>query len=96
MLKKKNAPNRGAHLFIGITEDYDFFFDFLFFSLFQRVSAAFLAISDRCSLVSAFALALPPFRPPKRPSATAAGFLPSSGSGSGFSFVASSTMLLAS
>src|SRR2546423_15196113 len=37
-------------------------------------SAAFLAIFDRSCFDRAFALALPPFRPPSRPSATAAGF----------------------
>ncbi|MGO8945074.1 MAG: hypothetical protein ACLQJ7_15545, partial [Syntrophobacteraceae bacterium] len=36
--------------------------------------AAFLAISLRCSGVSFSALALPPLRPPRLPSSTAAGF----------------------
>jgi len=48
---------------------------------FQRAAAAFFAISDRCSAVSFAALAAPPFAPPSRPSATAAGFFPASGSG---------------
>jgi len=42
---------------------------------FHRASAARRAISDRCSAVSFWALALPPTSPPRRPSATAAGFL---------------------
>jgi hypothetical protein len=45
----------------------------------DRVGAAFLAISLRCSLVSFLARAGPPFLPPSRPSSTAAGFLPSGG-----------------
>jgi len=40
-------------------------------------TAAFLAISDRCSGVSLAALAFPPFWPPSLPSSTAAGFFPS-------------------
>ncbi len=42
--------------------------------------AAFEAISLRCFLLSAFARAAPPFFPPSFPNATAAGFLPLSGS----------------
>jgi hypothetical protein len=50
---------------------------------FQRASAALFALSDRSALLSFFALAGPPFRPPSRPSATAAGFFfPGLGSGS--------------
>jgi P63C domain len=49
----------------------------------QRVCAAFRAETDRCSGVSFCARAFPPFNPPRRPSATAAGSLPSSFSGSG-------------
>jgi hypothetical protein len=42
---------------------------------FQRVAAAFRAISFRFLADSAAALAFPPFSPPSRPSITAAGFL---------------------
>ena len=45
------------------------------------ILAPSLAISRRLSRVSLLALALPPFNPPKRPSATAAGFLPLIGGG---------------
>src|SRR5713101_8016934 len=41
--------------------------------LFHRVLAAFLAISDRFFADSLAALALPPLRPPRRPSSTARG-----------------------
>src|SRR5579883_991221 len=44
----------------------------------QRAAAAFWAISRRFFGVKLRALAAPPFLPPIRPSATAAGFLPSS------------------
>jgi len=44
----------------------------------QRASAARRALSDRCSAVSRAARARPPFSPPLRPSATAAGSLPPS------------------
>lgn len=47
----------------------------------QRALAAFLADSLRCSGVSLLALALPPFRPPKRPRATAAACLSTEDSG---------------
>src|SRR6266704_1674085 len=47
-----------------------------YFFLFHRARAALSAISDRCFGDKFAALALPPFMPPKRPSATAAGFLP--------------------
>jgi hypothetical protein len=47
----------------------------------QRVNAAFLAISRRFSSESFLALALPPFKPPSLPSATAAGFLAGAGDG---------------
>src|SRR4051794_6354808 len=47
--------------------------------LLHRACAAFLAISLRCSFVSFLARASPPFLPPSRPSATAAGFLPLGG-----------------
>ena len=57
----------------------------------HRAAAAFFAISDRCSGVNFAARAFPPFLPPKRPRATAAGFFPSSESA-----VASATMLAAS
>jgi hypothetical protein len=51
---------------------------------FHRASAARRAISDRCSAVNFCALALPPTKPPRRPSDTAAGFLCFSGSASGW------------
>ena len=41
---------------------------------FQRARAAFLAMSERRFALRLAALALPPFDPPSRPSATAAGF----------------------
>lgn len=41
----------------------------------QRARAAFRALFSRCSGVNFLARAFPPFRPPNRPSATAAGFL---------------------
>lgn len=41
----------------------------------HRLVAAFRAISERCSGVSAFARAFPPFSPPSFPSRTASGFL---------------------
>ena len=47
---------------------------FLFFALAQRASTAFRANSRLCSGVRRAVLALPPFRPPKRPRATAWGF----------------------
>jgi hypothetical protein len=46
----------------------------------QRAAAAFFAISRFRSGVSLAARAFPPFFPPSRPRATAAGFFPSSGS----------------
>jgi hypothetical protein len=49
----------------------------------HRVFAAFLAMAIRSDLVSASARAAPPLAPPSFPSATAAGFLPASLSGSG-------------
>src|SRR5260370_30630898 len=54
---------------IGRSDDYDG----VFFA--HRARAAARAISDRCSLVSFLARAMPPFRPPNRPSSTAAAFL---------------------
>ena len=63
--------------------------------LFHLALAAFFAISERCSLVSFSALALPPFFPPRRPSSTAWGFLSEGTSSRGNSAVARSTMLLA-
>ena len=46
-----------------------------FFRLFAHLAkTAFLALSLRCSGVSFAARALPPLRPPSRPSATAAAF----------------------
>jgi len=51
---------------------------------FHRASAARRAISDRCSAVNFCALALPPTKPPRRPSVTAAGFLCFLGSASGW------------
>src|SRR5262249_33102364 len=42
----------------------------------QRARAALRAMAERCCLVSLRARAGPPFLPPSRPSATAAGFLP--------------------
>ena len=41
---------------------------------FQRAAAAFFAMADRLAGLSAAARAFPPFRPPRRPRATAAGF----------------------
>src|SRR5436190_1403870 len=43
---------------------------------FQRATAAFLAASERCVAVNFADLALPPLRPPRRPSSTAAGSRP--------------------
>lgn len=63
---------------------------------FQRAAAAFRADSLRCSAVSFAARALPPLSPPRRPSATAAGSFPSSGTNLGASSVASSTSWRAS
>lgn len=62
----------------------------------QRASAACLALSDRSLAVIALALALPPFNPPLRPSATAAGSLPASGSTRSICPVASATRVAAS
>lgn len=64
--------------------------------LFQRAAAARRALSERSSGVILAARALPPFKPPLRPSSTAAGFFPASGSGSSASPVARSTMSLPS
>ena len=52
-----------------ISKNYfqDFFLD-------HRANAAFRALARRCFAVSFRALALPPLRPPSRPSATAAAF----------------------
>jgi hypothetical protein len=50
---------------------------YTYFPLAQQVLAACWAIDLRCSAVSALALAFPPFSPPCRPNATAAGFFPS-------------------
>lgn len=47
--------------------------------LFQRACAAFPGMADRSAGVSFSARAIPPLRPPSRPSSTAAGFLPSHG-----------------
>ena len=55
---------------------------------FHRASAARRAISERCSAVNFWALALPPTSPPRRPSATAAGFLRFLGSASCFQALA--------
>jgi hypothetical protein len=44
------------------------------YGLCQRTLAAFFAISARFFAVKEFALAGPPLSPPRRPSATAAGF----------------------
>jgi len=49
---------------------------------FQRASAAARAICFRRAGDNCFARALPPFLPPSRPSATAAGFLPDSSNSS--------------
>jgi hypothetical protein len=69
-----------------------------FFRFFpHRAAAAFFAASRNFLLPSFLARAGPPFLPPKRPRATAAGFLPASGSGSGGALpVARSTMALPS
>lgn len=48
----------------------------------HRALAAFFAISERRFFVSDLARAIPPFKPPLRTKATAAGSLPSLGSGS--------------
>lgn len=61
----------------------------------HRACAAFFAISLRCSGVSFRALASPPFLPPNRPRATAAGFFSRSDRDDAFSPVASWTMLAA-
>jgi len=55
-------------LYDGLYYGYSFFF--------HRASAAFLAISFFLFAESLAALAFPPFSPPKRPRATAAGFFP--------------------
>src|SRR5260370_1902132 len=63
----------------------------------HRARAAFLALSDRCFFVILAARALPPFRPPRRPSSTAKGSFPSLGGVVRLACpVASSTMPLAS
>jgi hypothetical protein len=68
-----------------------------FFFVFQRLLAAMRAISERRFWERLAALAAPPFRPPRRPKATAAGFFPSSEIVSGgMSPAAISTMSLAS
>ena len=67
--------------------------------LFQRALAAFRAISARFLPERAFARAFPPLAPPSFPSATAAGFLPSSAGGVGASSrspLAIPTIILAS
>jgi len=51
----------------------DIFSLYIFFD--HRASAARRALAFRCAGVSFAASALPPFNPPNRPSATAAGFL---------------------
>ena len=51
-----------------------------FFATAHRFCAACLAISDFLSFDNDFALATPPFNPPKRPNATAAGFFSPAGS----------------
>ena len=66
----------------------------IYSSFFHLALAALRAISLRCSGVSFLALAGPPFKPPRRPKATAAGFF-MEGSCVGLSFVASSTILVA-
>ncbi len=69
-----------------------------FFRFDHLTLAALRAISIRCSFVSFFALAGPPFLPPRRPNSTAAGFFfGRSSSGSSWSWpVARSTITLAS
>jgi hypothetical protein len=59
-------------------------------------AAAFLAMAFRLSFERLCARALPPLRPPLRPSATAAGSLPSTVVSGGAAPVAMSTMSLAS
>jgi len=66
------------------------------YPLFHRASAARRAAALRSSAVSFAARALPPLSPPFRPSATAAGSFPASGSNGGASPVASSTTCRAS
>ena len=61
----------------------------------HRFAEAFLAICLRLAGESFLALAFPPFFPPSRPKATAAGFLPASGSGISTCPVVTSTMNLA-
>ncbi len=51
-----------------------YYFDFR-----QRAKTAFRAISDLLLAESFFALAFPPFKPPRRPKATAAGVFTLSG-----------------
>jgi hypothetical protein len=51
------------------------FFYLFFATLVHLATAAFRALSARCSAVNFFARAFPPLRPPSRPSATAAAFL---------------------
>ncbi len=46
----------------------------------HRAAAAFFALAALCFLVNDFARAFPPFNPPLRPSATAFGSFPASGS----------------
>ena len=57
-----------------LPEIVDNFGDY-FFLRDQRTAAALAALADLCSCVSARARAWPPFSPPRRPKATAAGFL---------------------
>ena len=65
-----------------ILNSYDLLFSFAHLAV-----AALLAICDLADGGSLLALAFPPFNPPSRPNATAAGFFPSAGgtgvSGSG-------------
>ncbi len=68
----------------------------LIYFFFQRAFAAICAICDLFVLDRAFALAFPPFNPPKRPKATAAGFRVSSMMGSLVFPVARSTIDFAS
>jgi hypothetical protein len=72
-------------------------FRWVTYAFFQRVAAAFLAISVRFFFDKLAARAFPPLSPPSRPSATAAGFFPSSVLVSGGAFpVAMSVINLAS
>ena len=70
----KTAAPAGACGFDSHHPHHHYTRDLFGFCLAQRASTAFRALSLRSSGVSFLALAGPPFFPPKRPRATAAGF----------------------